>query len=402
MKTPTLFGLLLSSMALGQVPATIAYQGRLLGAGGAPLQGTVDLRFAIFEGRDTTTTLWCENQRIGLSDGYYAVQLGTGALCPSSGQIGAAFSGGERYLEIAVNGSVLSPRQQVGAVPYALSAQTAQNVSGGTIHAIGPVAFAGKGTVTVLKGDSKVAVAVADASSAAEVLVGDLITIDGMTKRVASVDGKGQSYTLTVDGTWPDNKVNTTFHIQRPVTQVSTSDAAAPPALLVNAKGDVGLGTFVPAARLDVNGTIKGGGVLAGVFYSAPTSVVSIVGTDPAQWGPIEGSTLDIALDRPATIVATYSITVEPAAAPVDGFLAVRLAVDGTPYRTSGSHVQPFCTSHCNEVLHGSLALDLLAGPHAVSMQWQAGAGSVTWSNNPGWADGYGGGRTISVLAFYK
>ncbi len=393
-------------MALGQVPATIAYQGRLLDAAGTPVQGTVDLRFAVFEALNTTTPLWCENQRIGLSDGYYAVQLGTGAICPSSGQIGAAFSGGERYLEIAVNGSVLSPRQQVGAVPYALSAQTAQNVSGGIIHAVGPAASAGKGTVTVFAGDSKVQVVVAgaDATSAAEVLVGDLITIDGTTNRVASVDGKGPSYTLTVDGSWPANKANATYQIQRPVAQVSTSDAGAPPALLVNAKGDVGLGTFLPAARLDVNGTIKGGGVLAGVFYSAPTSMVSIVGTttETNQWVTIDGSTLKIELDRPATILATYSITVEPAAAPGDGFLAVRLAVDGTPQGPSGSHVQPFCTSNCNEVLHGSLALDLSAGSHTVSMQWEAGLGTVTWSNNPGWADGYGGGRTISVLAFYK
>jgi hypothetical protein len=102
------------------VSSAFTYQGRLDDAAG-PLSGAYDLRFTLHEvaaGGSTLATVTRDD--VTVDDGLFTVSLDFGA---------AAFTGTARWLEVSVRpGSstggytVLTPRQAVTAVPYALHA----------------------------------------------------------------------------------------------------------------------------------------------------------------------------------------------------------------------------------------------------------------------------------------
>jgi hypothetical protein len=105
------------------VPNTLTHQGRLLDAAGAPLAGTVSLRFALYATAAGGDALWSETQALTLDDGHYSARLGSVTPIPA-----AAFDGSTGYLGVTVGDDVeLAPRQSVGSVPYAL---VASNVTG--------------------------------------------------------------------------------------------------------------------------------------------------------------------------------------------------------------------------------------------------------------------------------
>jgi len=109
--------------AQAQVPNLLGFQGRLLRADGTAATGTATVAFAVFASDTGGAPLWSETQTLGLSDGYYSTFLGLVSLPPQG-----LFGGPARWLEIRVGSETLAPRQQVGAVPYAV---TAQNLAGG-------------------------------------------------------------------------------------------------------------------------------------------------------------------------------------------------------------------------------------------------------------------------------
>lgn len=120
----------ISALASAQVPALVGYQGRLLTASGAPVNGVVQITFAIFDSPAGGAEYWRETQQLGLSEGYYSTLLGA----PNDGGVTSGiFSSPDRYLEVSVNGTTLTPRQRIGSVPYALVAATAQSLAGGAV-----------------------------------------------------------------------------------------------------------------------------------------------------------------------------------------------------------------------------------------------------------------------------
>ncbi|MBI3183596.1 MAG: hypothetical protein HYZ28_15775 [Myxococcales bacterium] len=123
---------LISAAALAQVPSKVAYQGRLLKSDGTPASGTVKFKFDIYDDATAGNLLFGEEQTLGLTDGFYATYLGDGT---APGIPAGVFTGPERYLEVTVAGEKISPRQKVGSVPYAMMANDARNLSGGTVDA---------------------------------------------------------------------------------------------------------------------------------------------------------------------------------------------------------------------------------------------------------------------------
>jgi hypothetical protein len=98
---------------------TIPYQGRLADSSGTPIDGPVTLQFALYATDVDPTPLWGPetHPNVPVSDGLFSVALGA----QGSG-LSPEILGGDLWLEVAVNGETLSPRERLGAVPYAMQA----------------------------------------------------------------------------------------------------------------------------------------------------------------------------------------------------------------------------------------------------------------------------------------
>lgn len=131
-----LWASLLPTLAFAQVPQRLGYQGRLLMADGRPESSpVVTLTFTLYDAPTGGTAHWSETQAVGLTNGFYSVQLGSQTPFPSG-----LFDGAPLYLELALEGadgglSPLSPRQKLSSVAYAHRAAEAVSLSGGAVSA---------------------------------------------------------------------------------------------------------------------------------------------------------------------------------------------------------------------------------------------------------------------------
>jgi hypothetical protein len=117
---------LLAVSAFAQVPQDMTYTGRLVDAGGSPLAGPVDLELRIFDAEFGGTQLYSE-EHLGVvldATGGFFVQLGLGTN-PSGPFDADLFSDVDRWLEVVADGEVLTPRQIIGSVPWALVGERA-------------------------------------------------------------------------------------------------------------------------------------------------------------------------------------------------------------------------------------------------------------------------------------
>ena len=132
--------LVLLALSGALVAAPISYQGQL-DRSGSPYSGTVDMEFALYDAESggSQVTGPISKSSVEVEQGVFSVSLDFG---------GGVFDGSPRYLSVSLEGSELSPRQLVGAVPVAQYA-----LSGGGDEAVfqrsGDDAFFNEGTVAV-------------------------------------------------------------------------------------------------------------------------------------------------------------------------------------------------------------------------------------------------------------
>jgi len=124
-----LLGLCLGAgTATAQVPYDMSYQGRLTDAVGAPLTGLVDMQMRIYDVISGGSALYVEDHTNVIVDdvGAFSVRLGAGTALLGTFDT-ALFAGVNRYLEVVVDGSALTPRLIIGSVPYAMHADNASS-----------------------------------------------------------------------------------------------------------------------------------------------------------------------------------------------------------------------------------------------------------------------------------
>jgi hypothetical protein len=108
------------------VPPGLTEQGRLLDSSGVPVNGDIQFSFALYADSGATNLLWRETQTLTLEDGFFSTELGTVTALPSS-----AFDGQVRFLGVTVeDDEEMRPLQALSSVPYALRAQTSENLDG--------------------------------------------------------------------------------------------------------------------------------------------------------------------------------------------------------------------------------------------------------------------------------
>ncbi len=118
----------------GAVPALISFQGLLADGNGDPLaDGTYDMAFALYDAASGGTLIWAETQNgVAVSNGFFAVMLGSG-ICTNGCPLGADdFTSATRYLQTSVDtgsGLVDFPRQQLASAPYAFQSEQADQAN---------------------------------------------------------------------------------------------------------------------------------------------------------------------------------------------------------------------------------------------------------------------------------
>lgn len=148
------------TLAWGQAPNVLGYQGRLYKATGEPRSGVTSMRFSVHTASSGGTELWTEEHTVGLSDGFYAVFLGERTPLPP-----VAFDGTDRFLELSVDGVVLTPRQRIASVAYAMSCSIAQSVASTGILNAGGLRVGG---AVVIDASGKIAVSALPANIASD------------------------------------------------------------------------------------------------------------------------------------------------------------------------------------------------------------------------------------------
>ncbi len=109
------------------VPMEFAHQGRLLDVLGQPVDGTVSLRFRLYDSASGGVVQWEEtHSSVVVSAGYYSVVLGTGPTPLDT----SVLDGTSRYLAVRVDNSTeLETRTALLTVPYAARAGIADNAA---------------------------------------------------------------------------------------------------------------------------------------------------------------------------------------------------------------------------------------------------------------------------------
>ncbi len=104
-------------------PTTLSYQGTLFDSSGSPVTGSIGMTFRFYNATSSGTKLWEEvrtgTNAVPIKDGLFHVLLGGLTPIPTS-----VWSNTSVYLAILIEGesTELSPREMVGAVPYAMQA----------------------------------------------------------------------------------------------------------------------------------------------------------------------------------------------------------------------------------------------------------------------------------------
>jgi hypothetical protein len=129
------FALLLAGAARADVPREVGYQGVILDASGQPFDGSANLAISLWRHATSTATsdrLYREvHGGAAIVDGVYAIALGRGAQ-PLGTFSAELFGAADLWLELAVDGETLTPRQKLQTVPYAFRSADAERVGGRT------------------------------------------------------------------------------------------------------------------------------------------------------------------------------------------------------------------------------------------------------------------------------
>jgi formylglycine-generating enzyme required for sulfatase activity len=114
-------GILWSSLiphsSSAQIPQIINYQGRLL-SGTNLVNGSVGLSLRLFNVASNGVVQYEDSNTVTVADGLYSTFIGDN---PTNAAFLSALTNAAVWIEVAVNGVALSPRERMASVPYALN-----------------------------------------------------------------------------------------------------------------------------------------------------------------------------------------------------------------------------------------------------------------------------------------
>jgi hypothetical protein len=235
--------LLLSATAVLAVPNTMNYQGQLF-QNGTPTQGPASIIFRMYDAPTAGNLLWTETDNVTVTQGLFQTTLGDGTPFPAN-----LFSTQVPWLEMEVNGTVLSPRTQFQSVPYALNAPA----TGGS------EVWSTDGT-NVWRLGGKVGIGLMNPQANVDM-------VGNFKLRLSSI-GDNSSLSLNTAPESPsigfhasDNSerftIASAFSANNLNDLLSFNGSLAGNMLVLNGNGNVGIGTNAPTERLHVAGNAR-------------------------------------------------------------------------------------------------------------------------------------------------
>lgn len=344
---------LLPSLALAQAPLKIGYEGRLLKADGRPESGVVKMGFSLFDAASAGKELWSEDHSMAVTDGFYSVFLGEVTPFPSR-----VFDGGDRFLEVRVLGTALSPRQRVGSVPYALLSNDARNLVGGTVNA-SSIQVAGK---PVVDSAGQLAAAAGGAFAAKSHEHDAAEVSSGVLPLARLPRGKGSK----LDADLLDGRDSADFALSADLSSIGTvNDGSNPlewtrlknvPAALLSS------GSFI--AKAPLSGTGSAGAPL--ILPKASALADGYLGA--ADFDAFEKKLATVSVKAPllGNGTASFALSIAKASGLADGYLAAldfdtfskKLAVVsvGAPLAGNGTPTSPVLLVKASAIADGFLA----------------------------------------------
>jgi hypothetical protein len=240
-------------------PAKMTFQGFLTATDGTPLGNaspeTKVVQFKIYDASTGGTLLRTEEQTVTLDKGHFSVLLGEGTISGTVPTLTAIFqsaSASDRYLELVVDGSAMTPRIQFVASPYALLAGSANQLIDTAGNAVLIPTTGGltvTGTLTATAGFS-------GNGSALTALNGANIT-DGTIadSKLATIATAGKVNASAITGSIADSKLATITTAGKVANSATTATSANTANAIVarDGSGNFSAGT-VTASAVNVNG----------------------------------------------------------------------------------------------------------------------------------------------------
>lgn len=313
----------------GSVPGTINYQGRLE-RDNAPITGPVHLHFRLFNsatanntagapcGSPTQPCVWQSAElTVQAAQGIFSAELTPGIEIFTTGQ--------KLYLEVQVESDILSPREALNSITYALVAKKLEDGASVIVTTL----TAGYQVLLATNTDASVGIGGTIRPATKLTVDGDIELInggvirypDGSSQPSALIGGVVGGITSSADATIVANtdsigSDNILFGIPNVV-------GAGEKARITNS-GDFGIGTPVPQGKLDVNGSLYVGN--EGI-YDRVDSEVNVKEDLVVEGGRITGSNLEsIYLGDTDNIIAFNSNGAERARIHSNDYLGVGIA----------------------------------------------------------------------------
>ncbi len=266
-----------------EVPQLINYQGRLLN-GTNLVNGNVGLSLRLFANPSGGVRLYEDSNTVTVVDGLYATFLGDDT---TAGALAVALTNAQLWIEVAVNGVTLTPRERLAAVGSSLATRgLALTTNDSTVLHPSLNAVASAAANATISGGS---VNTIDAFASLSSIGGGVSNAIGTSAAGSTIPGgwmnaigSGATFSLAAGRQAKANHAGTFVWADNQGVDFASK---APNQFLVRAGGGVGIGTNVTPEKLTVAGNVKANNFIGNgaTLTNIGSAALAIESVGPAQ-----------------------------------------------------------------------------------------------------------------------